>query len=116
MPEVAVNVNGRAYRVACGPGEEERLAKLAFSLDKRVQGFVRSFGQVGEAQLLLLAALMLEDEVTDAVAERGQLDRRLREIEEAAGGASQRQDAEAAAILDALALRIETIAARLEQP
>ena len=29
MPDLDIVVNGRTYRVACGPGEEERLRALA---------------------------------------------------------------------------------------
>ncbi|MFD2263532.1 cell division protein ZapA [Lacibacterium aquatile] len=66
MPELDVLVNGRNYRVACGPGEEDRLLRLAADLDRRVQGLVRSFGQAGEGQLLLVAALLLADELDEA--------------------------------------------------
>jgi cell division protein ZapA len=66
MPELDVQVNGRNYRVACGPGEEDRLLRLAADLDQRVSGLVRSFGQAGEGQLLLVAALLLADELDEA--------------------------------------------------
>jgi cell division protein ZapA len=66
LPDVAVEINGRSYRVACGPGEEPRLRMLAEHLNERVAGLVRTVGQVGESQLLLVAGLLLADELDEA--------------------------------------------------
>ncbi len=65
MPEIAITVNGRNYRVTCGAGEEARLQALARSFDERIQALVRTVGQAGEAQLLLVTALMLADELDE---------------------------------------------------
>src|SRR5277367_5648703 len=65
MPEIAITVNGRNYRVNCGPGEEERLLALAHGVDQRIQKLVRADGQAGEAQLLLAAGLLLADELDE---------------------------------------------------
>lgn len=102
MPEIQITVNGRGYRVACGPGEEERLRMLAADVDRRIAGLVRSFGQVGESQLLLVSALLMADELDEA--------------RNRANEAAPATDGEASKVLDAVADRIEALAERLEAP
>ena len=97
--EVTVMVNGRPYKVACSPEEEDRLRNLAASLDRRVGELAKSFGQVGEGQLLVVAGLLLADEL-DEMTQR-----------------ASRKDPEeerAAQLVESLALRVEKLAAQLE--
>ena len=64
MGLVAVPVNGRPFAILGDDGEGIR--RLAQYFDGKVAEFVGSFGQVGEARLLLLAALVIADELSDA--------------------------------------------------
>ncbi len=80
MPEIAITINGRNYRVTCGAGEEERLQALAKGFDQRVQTLVRSVGQAGEAQLLVVTSLMLADEADEV---RGELDKLRGDLDKA---------------------------------
>jgi cell division protein ZapA len=101
MAQVAVTINGRAYPVACNDGEEQRITELARYVDGKVRTFARDLGQIGEARLLLLAALVLADELADAQSgtqANGPLD----------------LTGELAVQVETLAQRIETIASRLE--
>ncbi|MBV8507591.1 MAG: cell division protein ZapA [Alphaproteobacteria bacterium] len=66
MGQVSVPVNGRSYAITCDDGQETRIRRLAQYVDAKVAGFVGSVGQVGEARLLLLAALVIADELSDA--------------------------------------------------
>lgn len=66
MGHVAVTLNGRTYRLACADGEESRLAELAGEVKGKLDLLVRQFGQAGEARLMLMAALLLADEMLDA--------------------------------------------------
>jgi cell division protein ZapA len=66
MGQVAVPVNGRSYAITCDDGQESRIRQLAQYVDAKVGAFVASVGQVGEARLLLLAALVIADELSDA--------------------------------------------------
>lgn len=111
MPELPIVINGRSYRVTCGPGEEKRLMTLAGDLDRRVNGLAASVGQVGEGQLLVLAGLLMADELDEARAELA----RLRSAP-APVSVPVVDDAAAARTVDALAQRIEAIAARLQHP
>ena len=66
MGQIAVVLNGRTYRLACGEGQEDRLRALADHLKAKVDTLAIEFGQVGEDRLLLMAALLVTDELFDA--------------------------------------------------
>jgi len=68
MGEVTIAVNGRAYRFACGDGEEARLRELAAYVTSRMEGLAREHGNVGDERLLLMTALMITDDLWDATA------------------------------------------------
>lgn len=105
MAQVTVTINGRAYPVACNEGEERRIDELARYVDGKVRGFVRELGQIGEARLLVLAALVLADELADAQAAPDG---------EKPGKGIGFGDERMAAGVENLAQRIEAIAERLE--
>ena len=104
MGQVVVTVNGRAFPLGCDDGQEARTRRLAQYVDAKVGDFVKTHGQIGEARLILLAALVIADELDDT------------------GNALQRErgrptgEAADAAVLGirGIAERIESIAARLE--
>ena len=116
MPQVNVLVNGRTYSVGCAEGEESHVQELAKTFDKCVQGLSASVGQVGEPRLLLMAGLVIADELHETTAKLEQCSKELAELK-----AAQTQTAEfqqirensAADALEGAALRIEAIAARL---
>jgi len=63
MPLVNVLLNGRAYTVACDQGEEDHVRELGEFLDKRVRELAKTVGQAGDARLLLMAGLVVADEL-----------------------------------------------------
>jgi cell division protein ZapA len=105
MAQTDVIINGREYRIACDDGQEEHLQQLARYVDGRVAELAASVGQLGEARLLVMASLLIADELSEAFAEL-----QGREHNGTAETAAERM----VALTDALAARIETIAARLE--
>jgi cell division protein ZapA len=112
MSQVSVTVNGHPYKIACDDGQEPRIRRLAQYVDARVGEFVKNIGQVGEARLLLLAALVIADELSDTNEALAQETSRYRAAESAADEA---KDA-AAGHIHNLAQRIEAIAGRIESP
>jgi cell division protein ZapA len=112
MSQVAVTVNGRPYKIACDDGQEPRIRRLAQYVDARVGEFVKTVGQVGEARLLLLAALVIADELSDANEALQQEQSRYRAAESEAGDTA---DAAANGI-HGIAQRLEALAGRLESP
>jgi cell division protein ZapA len=109
MPMIEILVNGRRHEVQCGEGEESRVRQLASYVDRRIADLAKGQSQVGDARLLLMASLVVADELSDAFDEI----KRLRAtLEGQAGGNGQR---DAAGVLEQVARQIEAIAAELER-
>jgi cell division protein ZapA len=105
MPQVTVTVNGHPYAVACDEGEEERIRDLARAVEAKIAGFVQQGPRVGEARLLVLAAIMFADELAEANDALRRLNTRA---------AASADDPALADGIDRLARRIEAVAERLE--
>ena len=73
MAQVDVSVNGQSYRIACEDGQEDRFVDLAAMVDEKVTGLVSQIGQVGSNRLLVMAALIIADELVDLKNEAGSL-------------------------------------------
>ena len=106
MGQISLTVNGRPFAVTCDDGQEARIRRLGQYVDAKVTEFVGNLGQVGEARLLLLAALVIADELADA-------NEALR-LEQSGAHAAEVGANTAASSVNGLAQRVETIAARLE--
>lgn len=65
MAHVTIRINGYAYTVGCEDGQEAHLTKMAEEIEQRVAHVRGIGGQSGEARLLMLAALLLADELYD---------------------------------------------------
>jgi cell division protein ZapA len=112
MAQVSVSIGGRAYRLACNPGEEAHLEALAHSVDEKISQMRASFGEIGDQRLVVMAALTIADELNEARKAAAAQTRRAEAAlaaEEAARG-----DAEAAAeALDEMSARIASLAAAI---
>lgn len=118
---VTIRLNGTPYQIGCGAGEEARIEELAAEIEAVVQQLVGSVGQIGEARLLAMAALMFADRAQEAsgngvgVTAGASGDAGQGANNDAAGGdaAAAGGDADAAAALDQAAERILALASRL---
>lgn len=99
MAKADISIRGRSFSIACAPGQEMRVQRLAEQLDARVRQISDAVGDVGEERLLLVTALALLDELDNA--RRGV-------------SAKPDTDARAIEILLAMAGKVEALAARLE--
>jgi cell division protein ZapA len=63
MGEISVTLNGRTYRLECGEGEEKHLLALTEYLGSHVETMRKKFGQVGDDRLILMASLVVADEL-----------------------------------------------------
>lgn len=63
MGTATVTLNGRTYRLGCGDGEEARLKELSDYVAAKVDGLSAAVGQVGNDRLLVMAALIIADEL-----------------------------------------------------
>ncbi len=117
MAQVSITINGRSYLVACDDGQEDHLLALGGYIDEKVQQMAEqagAAGPVGGSRLLVLAALVIADELYEA----------QRELE-TGGGRSGADDAagavpsgtrdEAVAVLEGCARRIDDLAAGLQE-
>jgi cell division protein ZapA len=112
MAQVSVTVNGRKYEISCDNGQETHLFRLAEEVDRRVAALVTSIGQVGDARLLLLASLLLVDQLADLKQELAAA--RTGELPDSSSGSPSRADGGALGEeLHAVAERIEAMAQRL---
>jgi len=66
MADVEVRIAGRRYDLACRDGEEPHLRSIAAMVDAKASDALKAMGGLSEAKTLLLAALLLADELHDA--------------------------------------------------
>ncbi len=104
MAQVTLRINGFAYTVGCGDGEESHLQQMAAEVDQRIDSIKALGSQSGEARLLVLAALLLADELHD-----------LRLASAAAAPPAPAAGAALAARLGRLAERAEELAHTLDR-
>ena len=72
MSQVEITINERQYRVACEDGQEEHLTELAKYFDGKMHGLIQEVGQIGDASLMVMAGLLIADELSDANQELAQ--------------------------------------------
>jgi cell division protein ZapA len=118
MAQVTVTIGGRVYRLACNEGEEPHLETLARKLDSKIDEIRGSFGEIGDQRLVVMAALTIADELSEARRTIAALENQA--SENADLGDAVRRDADRQLELAAEALgeashRIESLAAALAQ-
>ena len=119
MSQVSVSIGGRAYRLACNPGEEPHLESLARDLDEKIKSMRSNFGEIGDQRLTVMAAITLADERQEALARIVQLEAeigRLRAINAQAEQSTDDRTAAAAGAVEDAAARIERILQALNAP
>lgn len=108
MAQVNISINGRNYEIACDDGEEPHVLKLGKYIDDKISELVVRMGQIGDTRLLVMTALLITDELSDAYAK----------LESNGARPDSRGDADpgtAAEGIAILAKRIDNIAAGLER-
>lgn len=117
MGQVAITINGRSYDIACDDGQEEHLTRLGLYIDQKVAELVGNVGQVGDARLMVMASLLVADELAEAYDELAETkEARQDNVTRVEQESADDQDRNAAVLqsLDRLTRRIEDVAARLE--
>jgi cell division protein ZapA len=116
MAEVSVTINGRVYRMACDPGQEDHLARLGRELDQRISQLRESFGEIGDTRLAVMAAIMVADELAELKRRLRGAEQEIQSLQDSREVASQRVEAgerAIAEILEGTAERIEQLAQNL---
>jgi cell division protein ZapA len=106
VAQVVLKINGFPYTLGCPDGQEENLQALGEELDKRVTSIKAQVGNLGEARLLVMAGIMLADELSDLKRDGAPAP---------AAAAPAADEAAAADALIGLARRLEGVATRLAQ-
>lgn len=116
MAQVTVNIDGKAFRMACEDGQEPHLEGLAHHLDGRIKMMRQSFGEIGDLRLTVMAALMICDELAEEKKKSETSQHAIateRDALQHAQSAFSGRDADIAAAIDSVALRVDRIARAL---
>ncbi len=118
MATVNATIAGRQFRLACEDGQEEHLQMLARDMDQRIEGLRKQFGEIGDTRLTVMAALMVADELSEAVRNARRMEEELNGLRDARVVASDRAKAASDAVVGAFnsaAERLEGITRKLNQ-
>ena len=99
---IDLNIAGRTYQVACREGEEESLRAAARLVDGKSREALAGLGTLSEARQFLFASLLLADQLID------------KDPGAAAAAESAAPDPALVERAEALANRLELLAAQLE--
>lgn len=112
---VTIRLNGHPYQIGCGAGEEDDVANLGAEVESIMQSLVDSVGQIGEARLLAMVALILADRASTAAAANGSTNAAATGAPPAGASADDVNAAEdrAAALLEDAAIKIAKLTSKL---
>ena len=116
MAQVNATIAGRQFRLACEDGQEDHLQALAKDMDERIAQLRGKFGEIGDTRLTVMAALMVADELAEALRRARRLEEDIDALQDARVVASDRAQNAAAAVVKAFnsaAERIEGITKKL---
>ncbi len=79
MTQITVTINGKAFRMACDDGEEERLIGLASRFDGWISELKGAFGEIGDQRLTVMAGIMATDQLSELERKIDRLENELSE-------------------------------------
>ena len=111
MATVSIRINGHSYSVGCENGQERHLQAMAMQVERRVQ-HIRALGFTGESHVLVLASLLMADEIQDLASQLlpASTNQAVQDVER-----MRAEQALSATRLTDLAERAEAIATTLER-
>ena len=118
MSSIEVTIYGRKYRMACDEGQEEHLRGLAEDFDGRIARVKKDLGEIGDARLMVVAALILADELHEATKRLDAAEAQLasaQSVGAVAADHNQATQAAVVAVLNAASERIERVAKSLNK-
>ena len=116
MAQVTVTIDGRQYRMACDPGQEEHLIDLAGRFDRYVTHLKTSFGEIGDQRLTVMAGIMVMDELSELQKRVHGMESEIATLRKTRDDALAKADSNDTALtgaLSTLAERMEGLATRL---
>ncbi|HRK23842.1 MAG TPA: cell division protein ZapA [Beijerinckiaceae bacterium] len=116
MSQVQITIDGKTFRMACEDGQEAHLEALGRHLDGRIGEMRKTFGEIGDLRLVVMAAITITDEFFEARRRTETLGKEMQlvrsEQSSVAADAGQRE-AEIAGAIDRMTQRLERITALL---
>jgi cell division protein ZapA len=116
---VTVTIAGRAYRMACGEGEERHLEGLAAAFDGKIEEMRGAFGEIGDMRLHVMAALTIADELEETRGRLARIEAELAELKELVASGDERGQVHERRLAEAAARaadRLERVARSLAAP
>ena len=110
MGQVSVTLNGRSYQLECDDGEEQHLIKLSETIGRHIEELKTKVGQIGDDRLMLMAGLMVADQLAETRAKLDEANASLANIVQDQASA----DKLVQSVQDELAVRIGDAAERIE--
>jgi cell division protein ZapA len=102
MAHVTVMIGGRSFRLACNEGEQPHLEGLARQIDGKIAQIRREVGEIGDQRLVVMAALTIADELSEARRTIGELERQAGERHDNHDAARREADEWAAAVAEGI--------------
>ncbi|QGM96839.1 cell division protein ZapA [Methylocystis parvus] len=119
MAAVIVSIAGRTYRLSCDDGEEPRLEQLARYVESKILSMKDGFKEIGEQRIVVMAALAIADEATDARGKAQAMEMDIAalraELDSVKKAAAALEERVSGAVEDA-ARRIEQLNTELQKP
>lgn len=122
MAEVNLTIDGRSYPVACDDGQERRLIQLGSYVDQRMRE-ASVAGSSNKVQAMVLASLMLADEVFDVSEKLAHANETIQNapVAEAAGskieyqGLSPNEEQNVINLIGQMAAKVEKLTSRVQR-
>lgn len=118
MGEVNLAIHGKSYGVACDNGQEQRVVQLGKFVDSRLREIAAAGAASNESHLLVLTAIVMADEIQElreAVKNNAANGNAAVQQPAQTGIMSKDDERQFAAAIDHLAIRINSVAARLQE-
>lgn len=87
MAQVTVNIDGKAYRMACEAGQEDHLTELASKFDQYVSHLKSQFGEIGDLRLTVMSGIMVMDELSEVTRKLARLETEVQALKQGRDGA-----------------------------
>lgn len=116
MAQVTVTIDGKMYRMACDPGQEEHLQELAARFDQYVRHLKESFGEIGDQRITVMAGIMVMDELAETEKRIKGLESEIESLRRTRDEALERADnidAQLMERLSAVAEKIEAVSGKM---
>ena len=118
MPEVNVEIDGKKYRMACEPGQEQHLRNLADRYNQSINSLRGTIGEAGDNRLTVMAGISILDELVEAERRIEKLKQDVADLTRAGEGLSQEAEeleARFAKQLTEAARRLEAVATAIDE-